>query len=51
MVSSGSLASELFYSGGLINGVSAEDRLPRIKNWPPLMFLDSAGGRESVQVP
>ncbi|KAJ1480287.1 AAA domain-containing protein [Baffinella frigidus] len=45
----GTLASELFYSSGLINGVTEGQRGPRVKNWPPLMFLDSSGGRESIQ--
>ena len=30
--------------------VTAEQRGARVKDWPPLMFLDSSGGKETIQV-
>ena len=52
----GSLASEMFYEGRLVNGVNDEDRKPLIATkvedryeWPPLVFFDLPSGREVVQ--
>ena len=42
----GTLASDLFYEGRLVNGVTVEQRRPLVKGWPALLFFDSSGARE-----
>lgn len=45
----GSAASDLFYSGCLINGSTQDARSALIKGIPPLLFVDTDGSRESMQ--
>ena len=37
----GSPASDLFYEGRLINGVTEDDRPALVKDWPPIVFFNS----------
>jgi superfamily I DNA and/or RNA helicase len=46
----GTLASDLFYEGKLINGVTEQDRRALVEGWPPLLFFNSAGAHAFSKV-